>query len=334
MRALAPCHPRLRPIVAAVTPRGRAGAALRLATRFDRAMGALEADLYDAAVCELVRHEPAPVRAQVSERIADAPAGPVRCVLLFAHDPAAEVAAPVLARSRLVPDPVLVSLAWTRGQDHLSAIAGRRSLAARVSDAVAARGRGPVLRRLAANAGARLSEEGVDRLACAARGDEVVREALARRGDVPGALRRRLGLAPLAGPAEHDPLTDDLVEAALDWLATLRAGREPREVDVARALREDELARVAALVAHLARDEASETVAAFRARALDALLLLLRVAGIGWPLAERILRRRLGGGAPIGVQQAAYAGLSRRSAERALRALRVGAARAAPAGRA
>ncbi len=331
MISVAPCPPTLRSLVREVSPPRRGDAALRLAERFDEGLTPAEADLYDAAVCELVRGEPTPVRARVSRRIARAAAGPVRCALLFAHDREAAVAAPVLCHSPLVPDPVLVALAWSRGQAHLSAIARRRDLAAPVSDMVLARGAAPVLRALAANDTARLSQDGLERLAHLSRADPGVRAALERRPDMPGELRRDLGM-PV--PDEADPLAEEAVEAAADWLLSLRAVREPRESDVARALREDAMARVAALVAHLARDEASETVAAFRARALDALLLLLRVAGIGWPLAERILRRRLGGGAPIGVQQAAYAGLSRRSAERALRALRVGAARAAPAGRA
>jgi hypothetical protein len=52
------------------------------------------------------------------------------------------------------------------------------------------------------------------------------------------------------------------------------------------------------------------------------MVLILRMGEIGWPLAERILRRRLGASGAIAAQQGAYAGLSRRSAERALKALR------------
>lgn len=321
MSTIAACPASLKRLVADVAPARRGDAALRLAARFDAPVGSAEADLYDAALCELVREEPVPVRARVSERIAHVPAGPGRCALLFAHDPSVEVAGPVLRHSPLVPDPVLVALAWTRGQGHLGAIASRRGLAPQVADMVLARGAAPVLRTIAANDTARLSEDGFERLARLSRADGEIRAALVRRADLPREVRADLGLAAPAGEGE-DPLGDGSVETAALWLAHLRALREPREVDVARALREGDLARAVAIVGHLARDELADTVEAFRRPAPDAMLLLLRLAGIGWPLAERTMRLRLGPGTALGSQQAAFIGLSRHAAERALKALR------------
>lgn len=318
---LAPSHPRVVEIVSRVAPHRRGTVAMKLATRFDEPLAPSEADVYDAALCELVREEPVPVRAKVSERIARVPAGPVRCVLLFAHDREVAVAAPVLRESPLLPEPVLVALAWTRSQGHLSAIARRAGIGPRVSDMVLARGTAAVLRTLAANDTAALSEDGLARLARLSRGDPEIKAAVERRGDLTPELRRAMGAGP-GGEGTDDPLSDEAIEAAADWLATLRAAREPREVDVARAFRHDEEARVVALVAHMARDELGEAATAFRQPALDAMLLILRTAEIGWPLAERIMRRRLGPGAAIGAQQGAYQGLSQRSAERALRTLR------------
>ena len=314
-----PCHPPVAELVAEVVPPRRGAIAFKLASRFDEVLGPEEAEVYDATLCELARSESPAVRVRLSARLARVPAGPVRTVLLLAHDQDASVAAPVLRHSPLLPESVLVAIAWTRGQGHLSAIAERRHITPRVSDMVLARGAAPVLRTLAANDTARLSEDGIARLARLSRGDPGIKALLAGRPDVPGDLRRRLGIAE-EGPA--DPLRPVAIEAASDWLNTLRAAREPRESDVARCLRDDEPARLVALIAYLGRDELGQIAAAFRSGALDAMVLSLRAADIRWPLAERILRRFTEPGAPVAAQQTAYLGLSQRSAERALRALR------------
>ncbi|WP_188311994.1 DUF2336 domain-containing protein [Salinarimonas soli] len=296
---------------------------MKLASRFDAPLSTREAELYDTAMCELVGKVDPVVRGQLSERLARVPSGPVRSVLLLAHDPDSHVAAPVLRHSPLLPEPVLVAIAWTRGQGHLAAIAGRRHITPRVSDMVLARGAAPVLRTLAANDTARLSEDGMARLARLARGDGRIKDALARRPDVPGEVRRGLGIEAVESADPEGPLAPAAIEAASDWLTALRAAREPRESDLARCLREDETARIVALVAYLGRDELGQTAAAFRAGALDAMVLCLRMADIRWPLAERVLRRCLDPGAPVAAQQAAYQGVSPRAAERALRALRM-----------
>lgn len=315
MHPTAPCPPAIAEVVAAVAPPRRGTVALKLADRFGRSMGPVEADLYDAALLEMIRTEDVPVRAQVSERLADVASGPVRCVMLLAHAPEEEVAAPVLARSPLIPEPVLVSIAWTRGQGHLAAIAERRDLGQRVSDMVLARGAAPVLRRLAANDAARLSADALARLARLSRGDASLTAALARRA------ARRLDEAT---PADPEPLGTPAIETAVDWLADLRTVREPREPDVAKALRDGELARAVVLVAHLARLDVEPVARGFRDGALDAMVLTLRVAGLGWPLAERLLRRFAPSGAPIAVQQAAYLRLTPQAARRAFEALRPG----------
>jgi hypothetical protein len=61
----------------------------------------------------------------------------------------------------------------------------------------------------------------------------------------------------------------------------------------------------------------------FRTRQLDAAILLLRIADVDWPLAERILVWHFGPDArrDVAGQRTAYGQLSQRSAERALRFL-------------
>ncbi len=317
-----PCHPLVAELVGEVAPPRRGTVAFKLAARFDEALGPEEADVYDAALCELARAETPAVRVRLSERLARVPAGPVRTVLLLAHDQDAGVAGPVLRHSPLLPEPVLVAIAWTRGQDHLGAIAQRRHITPRVSDMVLARGAAPVLRTLAANDTARLSEDGLARLARLSRADAGIRASLAARRDVPAEARRRLDIAAPEAEAAADPLRPIAVEAAADWLEALRAAREPRESDLARCLRDGEPARIVALVAYLGRDELGPAAAAFRAGALEPMLLSLRAADIRWPLAERVLRRFVDPGAPIAAQQTAYIGLSQRAAERALKLLR------------
>ena len=102
-----------------------------------------------------------------------------------------EVAAPLLTKSVLVLDEDLISIAHTRSQQHLLAIADRPHLDIPVTDVVVWRGAWPVLRTLSANRTARFSPTGLVRLAAVSQGDGHITVALTKREDVPPMTRKR-----------------------------------------------------------------------------------------------------------------------------------------------
>src|SRR4051794_11969004 len=183
---------RLETFLSGVTGAARAKAVLRFAACFERPLSPTEARIYDEALLRLARVERTDHRAQLSRRLASVGGGPVRTVTELAYDLDPEVAAPVLRQSVLLQDEDLITIAQTRSQGHLGALAERREVSAPVTDVVVTRGSWPVLRQLAANRTAHLSGQGLARLAVLARGDGHITVALTKRSDVPAAAKGEL----------------------------------------------------------------------------------------------------------------------------------------------
>ena len=186
-----PSHPngtdQLESLLAGVAREAYASAALKLAGQFERPLSTTEARVYDEALLRLARAEQTEARTRLSQRLAPIEVGPVRTVTDLAYDLDPEVAAPVLRQSVLLQDEDLITIAQTRSQSHLGAIAERREVSEPVTDVVVARGSWPVLRQLAANRTAQLSGQGLARLAVLSRGDGHITVALTKRSDVPAA---------------------------------------------------------------------------------------------------------------------------------------------------
>ncbi|WP_336492091.1 DUF2336 domain-containing protein [Methylobacterium nigriterrae] len=96
---------------------------------------------------------------------------------------------PALRQSILLQDADLITIAQTRSQGHLGAMADRREVGASVTDVIGARGNWPALRLLAANRTAELSGQGLARLAALSRGDGHITVALTKRTDLPAAVK-------------------------------------------------------------------------------------------------------------------------------------------------
>src|SRR5262249_33863487 len=85
-----------------------------------------------------------------------------------------------------------VELARTRGQAHLAAIAGRQNIGEAVTDVLVRRGDTEVMRNVADNPSARLSEGGFSALVKRAEGDGDLAEKVGQRPDIPAHLFRDL----------------------------------------------------------------------------------------------------------------------------------------------
>src|SRR5262249_30291435 len=103
----------------------------------------------------------------------------------LALDNAIEVAEPVLAQSSVLDDDTLTHCITINGQDHLLAIATRSKLSERVSDQLVTKGNIEVLRTLASNPGAAISDLGFGILVNTSTDDHRLSERIARRIDIP-----------------------------------------------------------------------------------------------------------------------------------------------------
>ena len=142
-------------------------------------------NLFDEVIVKLVTAIEAKARAKLSSRLAplhNAPSGVVR---VLAFDDNIEVARPILTTSERLDDADLVANASNKSQQHLAAIAERKSLSEAVTEVLVARGDRQVVSSVARNAGARFSDAGFRMLVKRASGDDALAMHVGARRDVP-----------------------------------------------------------------------------------------------------------------------------------------------------
>jgi uncharacterized protein (DUF2336 family) len=155
-------------------------------------LGDDEIALFDDVLNELIRDIEASARALLALRLATIRNAPVRLMRTLACDDEADVACPVLSHSEQLDDPTLVMVARLKSQEHLFAISRREVLSEVVTCELVDRGDSHVLLSIAANAGARLSETGFERLVKRAEADDDLAERVGRRKDIPTRLLAKL----------------------------------------------------------------------------------------------------------------------------------------------
>jgi len=129
---------------------------------------------------------------ELSDRMASIENAPERLIRRLANDDSIEISGPVLERSDRLDQGELLSIARTKSQAHLKAIAGRTELGEQVTDVLVERGDVTVARKVAANSGARFSEGSMRSLVDLASGDSDLAHAVARRRELPPAMFRSL----------------------------------------------------------------------------------------------------------------------------------------------
>lgn len=191
----------------------------------------------EAALTGLLEDPSPQVRLALAEAFASAVEAPRHCVIALAYDQP-EIAAVVLGRSPLLSDEDLIDCA-ARGEAAVQcAIAGRPSLSAAVSMALADNAAPEALTMLAQNFGADLPEFGLRRMLERFGGDGALREAMLTRPRLPPCVRSDLI------HSASSALTALVAEAG--WLSADRAERLHREmteralVDIALEASEEE----------------------------------------------------------------------------------------------
>ena len=121
---------------------------------------------------------------QLAERLSTLANAPRGLVGQLAHDDEIAIAGPLLRRSPLIDEKMLIEIASEKGQDHLLAMAERPTLSADLTDVIVARGDRKAVRRAAGNAGAAFSEDSYSTLIKRAGQDGVLTIRLGQRDDL------------------------------------------------------------------------------------------------------------------------------------------------------
>jgi len=148
--------------------------------------------LFDEVFGHLIGEIETKARAELSLQLAPVDNAPVAVVRKLAQDDDITVAGPLLSLSRRLDEAALVEIAKSKGQAHLLAIAGRGEIGEAITDVLVKRGDREVIRNVADNHYARLSEAGFSTLVKRAEGDGALAEKVGQRPDIPPHLFRAL----------------------------------------------------------------------------------------------------------------------------------------------
>jgi uncharacterized protein (DUF2336 family) len=323
MSASASLIPELEDVIQHGSQEKRAKTVQRIANLFIDGAAQFNEDhigLFDDVLCRLVTEIEAKARAEMSKSLAPIPNAPKELMRQLARDDDIAVAGPVLQKSARLHETDLVEVARTRGQAHLAAIAGRNGIGESVTDVLVRRGDPEVVRNVADNVSARLSEGGFSALVRRAEGDDDLAERVGQRADIPPHLFRDLLVRATAVVqqrllAQAKPETQMEIQRVLDKVAREIGKSTPaRDYTAALAvvLEQHKAGKLGENdVAEYAKDKKyEETVASLSVlcgvpietadRLMagdrpDPILILCKAAGYGWQTARAIIMSRPSG---------------------------------------
>src|SRR3954464_8886283 len=179
--------PELDDIVSRGDPKRRADAARRISELFLQGAASFRpdhVDLFDGVLTSLVPHADIAERAELAERLSVLANAPCGLVGQLPHDDEIAIAGPLLRRSPLIDEKMLIEIASEKARAHLLAMAERPTLSADLTDVIVARGDRKVVRRAAGNAGAAFSSSSYSTLIKRAGQDGVLTIRLGQRDDL------------------------------------------------------------------------------------------------------------------------------------------------------
>ena len=274
--------------------------------------------LFDDVLCRLVTEIETKARAEMSRMLSPVANAPGELMRQLANDDDIAVAGPVIAQSLRLAETDLVNIAQTKGQAHLFAISGRDSIGEAVTDVLVRRGDPEVVRNVADNKSAKLSDHGFTALVKRAEEDGVLAEKVGMRPDIPPRLFRELlvratavvqqRLLAAAKPEtqvevqrvldkvsrEFQPPTRDYTEARHMVLAMHQDGKlaEAELANFAKDKKFEETVAALSVLCNVPIDAADRLVSGERP---DPILILCKASGFGWTTARAIIASRPGG---------------------------------------
>jgi uncharacterized protein (DUF2336 family) len=305
-------------------------------------------DLFDDVFGRLINEIEAKARSELSNRLAPVDNAPMRLVQRLAKDDDITVAGPILQHSQRLTDSDLVQIAKAKSQAHLLAISGRRFIAERITEVLVNRGDQAVVRNVADNRGARLSEDAFSVLLERAEQDEALAEKVGSRADIPPQKFRALVLRATAvvqqrllasAPPDIQAEIQQVLAKVSDEVATPPPVREysaaqhrvavlRREgsldesqiVEFAKSGRFEELVAALALLCAVPIEVVDRLMHGDRT---DPILILGKSAGWQWPTVKSVIMARSGAeDASSKVLDEAFANFERLSAATATRVMR------------
>ncbi len=304
--------------------------------------------LFDDVFVMLINEIESKARSELSRQLAPVANAPLAVVRRLAKDEDIMVAGPMLAQSPRLGTADLVEIANSMSPEHLYAISSRAEIDEPVTDILVRRGDFTVKRKLANNAGAKISETGFATLVRSADQDGVLAEAVALRADVPDHMFRELlsratdvvqrrllskarpetqaeirrVLARVSGEVFAPKPVRDFSEAQARMRALAEAGQlgEAELMEFASKQSYDDAVAALAQLTGVPIDVVDRLMNGERP---DPILILCKSAGYSWPTAREILLARLGNrgkGAPsIEAASANFDRLSTSTAKRVVR---------------
>ena len=151
------------------------------AARFTEA----QTGVFDDIMVRLVSAIEAKARAKLAHRLAPIANAPLNTIHMLAFNDDIEVAATVLSQSERLDENALLANAGSKSQQHLFAIAQRKSLSEAVTDMLVERGDREVVHSVVKNSGARFSDAGFRMLVKRSAGDDDLATVVGLRSDIP-----------------------------------------------------------------------------------------------------------------------------------------------------
>ena len=131
-------------------------------------------------------------RVKLAKRLAHSDNAPFNVVMILASDSSIDVAGPVLQYSQRLDTMSLVTSARTKSQPHLLAISKRCSIPSEVTDELVTRGNREVVRSVASNNGACISDFGFLQMIKRSEADGILAEHLGLRKEIPRHMFQQL----------------------------------------------------------------------------------------------------------------------------------------------
>jgi uncharacterized protein (DUF2336 family) len=302
--------------------------------------------LFDDVIGCLIEEIEVKALAELARRLAPVPNAPAGVVTRLAKNDDIEVAGPMLKSARL-EEPDLKEIAETKSQAHLLAMSTRRGLGEALSAILVERGDRDVVRSVATNHNAQLSESSFTTLVKRAEEDGILAEKVGLRTDIPPRLFRQLlmqasdvvqkRLLAQAKPETQAEIrkvlakvTDEVAAKAAprNYAAALVAVREMHkerklsESDVAEFAKAGRYEETIAALATLCAVPAEVVDRLMSGERADPVLILGRAAGFGWPTVREIVNSRPGNKPNSETLDAAFENFERLTAATAQRVVR------------
>jgi len=321
MGAPASLLPELEEVVQHGSPEKRAETLRRITTLFLEGADHFEPEhvaLFDDVMGCLIEEIEIRALAELSRRLAPVANAPSEVVSTLAKNDDIAVAGPLLKQARLADSDLRV-VAQTKSQAHLLALSTRVGITEALSDILVTRGNHEVMRSIATNTQARLSDKAFTTLVERAETDNLLAEKVGSRVDIPPRLFRQLllqaaevvqqRLLAQAKPETQADIRRVLAKVARDVggraaprdyaaaLATVRAlnaQRKLSEADIAEFANAKKYEETIAALATLCAVPIEVVDRLMGGERSDPVLILARSAGFGWPTVSAIIQSRPG----------------------------------------